>query len=153
MQIGEIARKAGTSARTVRYYEELGLIQPDSHSSGGFRLYSEDNLKRLRVISFLKELGLSLSEIREIFAAKKASGADKETIRTLLRIFGDKLRLVDSRIESLSRIRAELTRAMRILHSCESCDRAVLLDALVCADCSSLMPRDEVPDTLEVMLH
>ncbi len=153
MQIGEIAKKAGTSARTIRYYEELGLIQPISHSSGGFRLYSEENLKRLRVISFLKELGLSLSEIREIFAAKKASGADQETVQTLLRIFGDKLHLVESRIGSLNRMRDELIRAIRILHSCRSCGHTVLLDAMVCAGCASLTPPEEVPDTLEVMLH
>jgi len=152
MHIGEIAGKAGISVRTVRYYEELGLIRPEGHSSGGFRLYTEESLKRLQVIGFLKELGLSLSEISGLFNAKKPPGADRETVRTLLCILGEKLQLVESKLASLGRIRDELAHTVRILGSCESCDHPVLLDSAVCGDCASLSPRESVPDTLTVIL-
>jgi len=153
MQIGDFAQKAGVSVRAIRYYEELGLLRPESHSNGGFRLYGHENLKRIRVINFLKDLGLSLTDIRQIFLAKKPSGGDKQTVEFLLRVFDEKLSLVEARLEALNRVKSELARAIKILHSCETCDHKVLLDAICCGDCANLMPRESVPDTFEVILQ
>lgn len=153
MQIGDFAQKAGVSVRAIRYYEELGLIRPESHSNGGFRLYGHENLKRLQVINFLKDLGLSLTEIRQILLAKKPSGGDRQTVEFLLKIFAEKLNLVESRLENLNRMKDELARAIKILRSCESCDHKVLLDAMCCGNCENLLPRESVPDTFEVILQ
>jgi DNA-binding transcriptional MerR regulator len=153
MQIGDFARKAGVSVRAIRYYEELGLIRPESHSNGGFRLYGLENVKRIRVINFLKELGLSLTDIRQIFLAKKPSGGDRQTVEFLIRVFDEKLTLVESRLEALNRMKGELARAIKILHSCETCDHKILLDAMCCGNCANLMPRESVPDTFEVILQ
>jgi len=153
MQIGEFAKQAGVSVRAIRYYEELGLIRPEKRSAGGFRLYGPENHKRLAVINFLKEMGLSLTEIREILLAKKPSGGDKSTVAFLVRVFREKLQMVESRIEALTAMKTELGNALRILHSCENCSRAVLLDALSCGDCASLLPKEAVPDTFRVILH
>ncbi len=153
MQIGYFARKAGVSVRAIRYYEELGLLSPDSHSNGGFRLYGPESFKRIQVINFLKDLGLSLTEIRRIFHAKKPSGGDRETVEFLLKVFGEKLDLVAEKLSNLNRIKTELTKAIKILRSCESCDHKVLLDAICCGNCSNLAPRDAVPDTFEVILQ
>jgi len=153
MQIGDFAQQAGVSVRAIRYYEELGLIRPESHSNGGFRLYGHENLKRIRVINFLKDLGLSLTDIRQIFLAKKPSGGDKQTVEFLLRVFDEKLSLVEARLETLNRMKTELARAIKILHSCETCDHKILLDAMCCGNCANLMPRDNVPDTFEVILQ
>jgi DNA-binding transcriptional MerR regulator len=153
MQIGEFAKQAGVSVRAIRYYEELGLIRPEKRSRGGFRLYGPENHKRLAVINFLKEMGLSLSEIREILLAKKTAGGDRSAIRFLLDIFGEKLKMVEARMESLAAMRNELANALRILSSCEGCRREVLLDALACGDCPSLHPAETVPETLRVILQ
>ncbi len=152
MQIGEIARKAGMSVRAVRYYEELGLIQPDGHSSGGFRLYNDKNLKRLRAIDFLKGIGLSLVEIREVLHAKKSSGGRMESVRTLFRIYGERLSLIETRINALSAMRDEIAQVVTILRCCQSCGRDVLLDAKSCADCANLVARESVPETFEIIL-
>jgi DNA-binding transcriptional MerR regulator len=152
VQIGDLATRAGVSVRAIRYYEELGLIHPEAHSLGGFRLYSEDSLKRLRVITRLKELGLSLMEIRQIFFAKKPGAGDREAVLFLLQVFSNRLEQIESRIEALARVKGEISNAIRILRSCESCDHKVLLDALQCGDCASLSPREAVPDTIEVIL-
>jgi DNA-binding transcriptional MerR regulator len=152
MQIGEIARRAGMSVRAVRYYEELGLIQPDNRSSGGFRLYNEKSLKRLRVIAFLKGLGLSLAGIREILLAKKSSGGSPEAVRTLFRIYGERLALIEAKLKALSEMRDEIAQVVTILRSCQSCGHDVLLDAESCADCANLVSRESVPETFEVML-
>ena len=153
MQIGDFARMAGVSVRAVRYYEELGLLSPEAHSLGGFRLYAEGNLKRIEVINHLKDLGLTLQEIRDILAAKKTTGGGRQAVAFLQKTLQEKLDLVDSRVTALNRVRAELTSVLRILRACESCTHEVLLDAILCEGCEDLKPRETVPDTFEVILH
>lgn len=71
LRIGEAAAKAGVSERTLRYYEQLGLVAPASHSPGGNRRYGNAELARVRRIRELQELmGLDLEEIRGILAAE-----------------------------------------------------------------------------------
>ncbi|MCL2385909.1 MAG: MerR family transcriptional regulator [Defluviitaleaceae bacterium] len=65
MSVGELAREAGVSVRTVQFYDKSGLLKPASHSEGGNRLYTSKELVILHQIKGLKELGLSLTEIKE----------------------------------------------------------------------------------------
>ena len=58
MQIGDSAIRAGVTARTIRYYEELGILEPEERTDGGFRLYSEAQLRRLLIVQSLKGLGV-----------------------------------------------------------------------------------------------
>jgi DNA-binding transcriptional MerR regulator len=153
MQIGDLAKKAGISVRAVRYYEEIGLVSPSAHSTGGFRLYGEDNLKRLQVINFLKELDLTLTEIRTILLAKKKMRGDRETVAYLKEVFTEKLHLVEEKAAALGRMKAELANALRILESCQTCDHKVLLDSICCGGCESLNPPETVPSTFEVILQ
>lgn len=152
MQIGEFAEKAGLSVRAVRYYEELGLLEPEGHSQGGFRLYGEDNAKRIQVINFLKELGLSLEEIRDILLARRRYGGGQETVGFIQQSLRNKLDLVESKLEALRRMKHELESTLKILSECECCDREVLLEGASCSGCPSLTPADAVPGTFEVFL-
>jgi DNA-binding transcriptional MerR regulator len=71
MRIGEAALRCGLTTRTLRYYEEMGLLAPEARGSGGFRLYGEDEIKRLERIGELKNLlGFNLVEIKEIMIAE-----------------------------------------------------------------------------------
>ena len=63
--IGEVAKETCLSLRTIRYYEELGLLRPKSRTAGHFRLYSESEMVRLRSIQTLKDLGYPLKDIQE----------------------------------------------------------------------------------------
>jgi MerR family transcriptional regulator, Zn(II)-responsive regulator of zntA len=153
MQIGEFARQAGVSVRTVRYYEELGLICPEKRSQGGFRLYGPESHRKLAVINFLKEMGLSLTQVREILLARKTSSGNKETMTFLQRVFREKLEAVELRIEALQAMKTELANALKILNDCDHCSREVLLDALACRDCLSQLPGESVPDALRVILQ
>ncbi|WP_423924298.1 MerR family transcriptional regulator [Frigoribacterium sp. 2-23] len=63
MQIGELADRAGMSLRTIRHYDEVGLLVPTGRSEGGFRLYTEADFSRLMVIRRMKPLGFSLDEM------------------------------------------------------------------------------------------
>lgn len=65
-QIGEISRRTGASIRTIRFYEAEGLLPPTSRRPSGYRLYTEQDVEKLRFIQQAKRLGLALKEIRKI---------------------------------------------------------------------------------------
>ena len=66
LQIGQVAERTGLSLRTIRFYEESGLVVPTARSEGGFRLYSDDDVARLEVIKRMKPLGFRLEEMQEL---------------------------------------------------------------------------------------
>jgi len=66
MHIGELAERAGMSLRTIRHYDEVGLLVPSGRTTGGFRVYTEQDLERLLVIRRMKPLGFTLEEMAEL---------------------------------------------------------------------------------------
>jgi DNA-binding transcriptional MerR regulator len=90
MQIGEVAERTGLSLRTIRYYEEVGLVVPSARSQGGFRLYTEPDIDRLDLIKRMKPLGFQLDEMRDLLAAldpSTASAAPSDEQRVQLRLY------------------------------------------------------------------
>lgn len=80
VQIGEVADRTGLSLRTIRYYEEVGLVTPSTRTPGGFRLYSETDVARLLLIRRMKPLDFSLEEMRrvlEVLDGLEAAGPDE----------------------------------------------------------------------------
>lgn len=69
-QIGDIVERTKLSLRTVRYYEEAGLLTPVARTTGGFRLYDDDTLDRLAVIKRMKPLGFTLEEMRVLLSLR-----------------------------------------------------------------------------------
>ncbi|MCX4870577.1 MULTISPECIES: MerR family transcriptional regulator [unclassified Streptomyces] len=69
MQIGEVATRTELSLRTIRHYEESGLVVPSARSQGGFRLYTETDVARLMVIRRMKPLGFTLEQMRDLLDA------------------------------------------------------------------------------------
>lgn len=72
-QIGEVAEHLGVSPRTIKYYEELGIVAPEERSPGGFRLYGASDVERLERILRLKGMGFSLAAIREFLSVRDAA--------------------------------------------------------------------------------
>ena len=85
-QIGEVAGAVGLSLRTIRHYEEVGLVPPSGRTAGGFRLYTDDDIERLRIVKHMKPLEFSLEELRKLLEARDllAAGVDDETERARL---------------------------------------------------------------------
>ena len=67
MRIGDLAKRAGTTMRTIRYYEERGLIEPARRTKGGFRLYQEEELRKLHLIRSLQVLDMPLAQVKAFF--------------------------------------------------------------------------------------
>jgi DNA-binding transcriptional MerR regulator len=76
MQIGEVAERTGLSLRTIRRYEEVGLVTPATRSQGGFRLYTAADLRRLGLIRQMKALGFRLDEMRDLLSLLTPDMAD-----------------------------------------------------------------------------
>lgn len=73
MQIGELAERTELSLRTLRHYDEIGLLEPSGRSEGGFRLYTEGDYERLMLIRRMKPLGYSLEQMRDLLRALDAT--------------------------------------------------------------------------------
>lgn len=117
VRIGEAAKQAGTTARTIRYYEEIGLLPASSERAGGaHRLYGEDDIERVKEILRLKSLlALSLDELKEVIEAEEY----RQHLRTRFlggegtaaerrEILGELMQIVDRQLELLQRRQAEM---------------------------------------------
>ncbi len=107
LDIAELARRAGVSSRTIRYYGELGLLPATGRGPGGRRLYGPEALERLRFIGRLKGLGLTLEEIGRLNRAF-ARGSTPELLGELEVLLDQQLATVDRRLEELQKLRQEL---------------------------------------------
>ena len=103
MQIGDVAERVGLSLKTVRHYEEVGLVPVARRSPGGFRLYDEQAVERLLVIKQMKPLDFTLEQIRELLdaTAEFAAGPSVERRRELSVVLRDYQRLVAERTVKL----------------------------------------------------
>jgi len=106
--IGEVSARTGLSPRTVRYYEELGLLPGVRRRAGGRRVYGEDELQRLLFVQRLKALGLSLAEIRELNAVYAIRGSTGAMLGRLDELLAKRLGELDTRIDELSTLREEI---------------------------------------------
>ena len=105
LRIGEIAKRAGVSIDTLRYYERLKLLPRPRRSSGGFRLFAPEHIERVKFIKQAQDLGLSLDEIRGLLAT---GGADEcRKVRDLLQ---RKLTELDARLKAMKGFRRVLAR-------------------------------------------
>lgn len=110
LDIGQACRASGISPRTVRYYEELGLLPGVRRRASGRRVYGTDELERLAFIGRLKKLGLSLAEIKELNAVYRIGGSTRDMLQLLDGHLGRHLEQLDSRIDELVSLRNEMTR-------------------------------------------
>lgn len=108
-QIGEIAKAVDMSQRTIRYYEEIGLMNSVRRIEGGKRVYTDDDVRRLKLIKRLKVLGLSLTEMHELELMWTAHRANDIVLRRLLEILDSHLRLIEDRVMDLGILKNEIT--------------------------------------------
>lgn len=110
-RISELAERSGFAASTLRFYEQVGLLPAAQRSPGGYRLYGEATVQRLRFIASGKRLGLPLEEIRELVAVWHGGtcGPVQDRLRPLLT---EKVTEVDARVAELTAFSAQLAEAL-----------------------------------------
>lgn len=110
VSIGEACEATGLSPRTVRYYEELGLLPGVRRRAGGRRVYGPDELLRLRFIQRLKNLGLRLAEIKELSAIYAIAGSTQAMLVRLDELLDTRLKDVEGRVAEMMGLRDELAK-------------------------------------------
>ena len=109
VRIGQLADQTGTTTRTIRYYEQIGLIPEPERTPSGYRDYEPAAGQQLRFIQSAQAAGLSLSEIQTIIEIGSSNKSTCEHVETLLQ---DKIAEVDDRLRSLRAAKSELTRLL-----------------------------------------
>ena len=107
-RIGELAAKVGMTERTIRYYEELGLLDSVKRLDGGTRVYTDDDVRRLKFIRKLKVLGLSLQEMHELEGMYTTERNNRTVLPRLIELLDAHLLTVDGRIAELHALRDEI---------------------------------------------
>jgi DNA-binding transcriptional MerR regulator len=119
---GDLARATGNTVRTIRFYEEQGLLHPAEVSEGGHRRYTDEELERLRLIGDLRELGLSLSDIKSMLDLRAGCGTAAEFAVRFHAVLAEHILQAQKRIERLKRVRRELVQARAAVARRLSCD-------------------------------
>ena len=114
---GDLARATGNTVRTIRFYEEERLLTPAVVSEGGHRRYTEDDLERLRLITDLRELGLSLCEIRQILDLRNECHNAAEFAIRFQQVLAGHLEEAQRRLDRLRRVKKEFSDAIEAIQA------------------------------------
>lgn len=114
LRIGKMAELLSVTPRTLRYYEQLGLISPTAISAKGYRYYTLDILPVIEKIRDLQTVGLSLDEIKIVIGLFSQESKRAEAKRKMLEFMQRHLRDIDSRMKLLKKMRADLSRQILV---------------------------------------
>ena len=119
-KIGEVASMLATSIRTIRYYEEEGLLTP-SRTARGTRVYSDKHIDRLNVIFRLVKLGFSIEAIRKIAEIRENSQTGDESSVQVKYYLANVLTTIKAQIQELERTSHEINESMQVISGCNEC--------------------------------
>ncbi len=108
ISIGELARTTGVTTRTLRYYEEIGIMEPPRRLEGGSRVYSASGVRKLKFILRLKEMGLSIKEMQELDTAYAEARQTTKIIPRLIEMLDFHINKLDEKMSKLSVLRREI---------------------------------------------
>ncbi len=137
LQVGELAKAAGKTVRAIHHYEEIGLLKPDARSKGRFRLYDPSAVTRVRWISKLHDLGMSLAQIQSVVATWEGAPTAAEAMSQVRAMYRERLEETRAQLARLTELEGELEASIRYLDTCDACDPNVLAGVLP--------PREEKP--------
>lgn len=118
---GDLARACSTTVRTVRFYEEAGLVEPTSRSDGGHRLYAPEQVARLSLVIDLREAGLSLQDIKDLFELKSHAESSLVASERMTALLHQRIDEMHAKIAVLRKLREELAAMATILRECGAC--------------------------------
>ena len=123
MWIGDLAIRAGVTVRTIRYYEELGILEPAERTDGRFCLYSEDQPRRLLIVQNQKGLGVGLERMRGLFLLKTRSATGGELAASRIEHFECQQHYINARIEQYRDVKERNDKAIEIFNGCLCCNK------------------------------
>ena len=106
--IGVIAKRVGLTPRTIRYYEDIGLLNSVRRVEGGRRIYTDDDVRRLKFINRLKLLGLSLEEMKRLEELYVTYRSNEKVLPHLLEVLDIQMHAIDKRIDQLKILKRDI---------------------------------------------
>lgn len=149
LKIGDFARLADTNLRTLRYYEELGLIQPAGRSQGGFRYYRRTDVNRVQLIRDLQELGLHLERIRELISARQDGESRERFLDRVQQALAEQDRMLLERVRTLEEQRKKVAQALHKIHECRHCTHSPSVGNNFCEPCATT--GEKLPEHLSAL--
>jgi len=149
LKIGDFARMAKTNLRTLRYYEEVGLLAPAARSDGGFRYYRPTDVNRVRLIWDLQQLGLQLEEIATLLRTREEGSDPSAVLERVHKALTTQRDLLDERIAHLEVQRQRVRVALAKLENCQTCQHHPSRDNNFCEPCQAT--RSALPDLLSAL--
>jgi MerR family copper efflux transcriptional regulator len=122
LKVGDLAKAVQKTVRAIHLYEELGLLIPVTRSTGGYRLYTEEAVKRVNWIVRLQEMGLSLTEIQSLLREWENAPNGSTGMRVVRSMFEQKLNETRATIQKMQALEAELKDSLDYLASCNTCE-------------------------------
>ena len=147
---GDMARLSGNTLRTVRFYEEAGLVRPHQRTDGGHRLFEATELDKMRLVTELRAAGLSLEDIRSMLEIKKNSATGDEAATDVLERLDNQIDIMNARIDLLSKLRGELERTRGHLAACVGCKDKQHFPNL-CGDCEVMASAQTITKAVSVL--
>lgn len=149
LTIGQIARRTGISAKTIRFYEEIGLLPRPPRGPNSYRRYSPADINRLLLLRRIRLLGLPLSSAKPLLTgASDARCGDVQ--RELLSLVEERLRAIDREITELHALRETVVGYQRALASCPPADDTSFRD---CSDMRCIAPEDDAAPLIQETCH
>lgn len=142
LRIGDLSRLSGKTVRALHLYEEMGLLEPATRSSGGFRLYHPAAVDRVRWIDLVNGLGLSLQETREVLERWSESDRGPEAMEDLRKLFSTKLEETRENIRRQQLLEQELVEGLAYLETCRVCGEPGAVDRCVTCTQDHGMPQE-----------
>ena len=143
--VGEVARATGKTVRAIHLYEDMGLLKPQDRSKGRYRLFLPDTVVRVRWITKLQNLGLTLSEIKELVREQEGSGSAVFAAARLRDIYQTKLEETRGKLRELRQLERELQASLAYLDSCDS-ECVPTETTQSCSSCSKHTDRSQTPE-------
>ncbi len=143
LQIGEVAEKAGTTIRTVRYYMDEGFIEAADRSPGGFYLFEPEAAETVFYIQKLKDAGLALKDIKAVYRARHDSETGHEGHSKVIDQLEAQKALLEKKISDYRFLKSEIEAAIDIAARCEGCMKAPTREN--CESCRVVRSSRKIP--------
>lgn len=155
---GEMARLSNNTLRTVRFYEEAGILSPLRRTEGGHRLFDQRELDRLMLVTDMRAAGLSLEQIRELLEAKRRARSGGEAAKQATLALEGHLEALREKLAMLSRLHDDLAETVEVAAGCLDCPEDAAgaagpgrLFPDRCGECGKLTERGSLPRGMQIL--
>jgi DNA-binding transcriptional MerR regulator len=146
---GEMARLSNNTLRTVRFYEEAGILAPIGRTEGGHRVFERHQLERLTLVTDMREAGLSLDEIRKLLETKEHARSGGAAAETAIQVLRKHIADLKAKMEVLGRLSQDLEQTIRAAEACLGCKDSQFPEH--CRECGKMGEIDGQPRGMRVL--